>query len=113
MLDGEPQRCTSTKRVAQDVDLLVRKLLEHDGQVVPNVDEVDGPIAQHRSSVSVEIDGDDLSLLGERRKQQLEHVDGAETTVQQQQRLTATMNLVVVVDTVREDVALLRGRSLR
>src|SRR5688500_13967763 len=33
--------------------------------------------------------------------------------MQQQQRLAATMNLVVVVDTLGENVAFLRGRSLR
>jgi hypothetical protein len=113
MLDREPQPCTAAERVAHDVDLLVSELLEHDGQIVADVEEIDRPITKRRATVSVQIDGDHLSRFGECREERSEHGARAKSTVQEKQRLAAAVDLVVVVDAIGHDVALLRGRGLR
>jgi hypothetical protein len=87
-------------------------LLEHDGEVVADVDEIDRPIAKRRAAMSVQIHGNHLPLLGERWQHGPVHVDRAEPAVQKKERLAAAVDLVVVIDAVGEDVALLRGRGL-
>jgi hypothetical protein len=58
--------------------------------------------------VAVQVDGNDLARPGERGEHGAEHVDGPEPAVQEQERLTRAVDLVVVVDSVRLHASTLR-----
>src|ERR687896_1735847 len=100
MLNREPESGTATEGVAEDVDLLVAELLQHDSQVVADIDEIDRSVAERRSAVPVQVDANHLPLLREHRDERAraEHVDRPEPAVQDEQRLSRTVDLVVVVD---------------
>jgi hypothetical protein len=105
MLDGEPKSDAPAERVAHDVDLLVAEPVEDHGHVVAHFDQVDLPVAECGASVAVQVDADDLAVLGEDRQHGTEHVDRAQPAVQQQERLALSVDLVVVVDAVGLDAA--------
>jgi hypothetical protein len=105
MLDGEPEGDAAAERVAHDVDLLGAEPVEDHGHVVAHVDHVDPPVAERRAPVAVQVNADDLAVLGEDRQHGTEHLDRAQPTVQQQERLALSVDLVVVVESVGLDAA--------
>ena len=86
--------------------MLVAELLQDHGEVVADVDQIDLAIAERRAAVAMEVNGDHLTRCGERRQHvRTEHVDRSQAAVQQQQRLTLPVNLVVIVDAIGLDTA--------
>src|SRR5687768_1290996 len=63
--------------------------------------------------MSVQVDGDYLSGFGQRGKHGTEHVDRAQTTMQQEEWISLPVYLIVIVDTVRHDSSRLVGREPR
>src|SRR2546423_14148171 len=55
--------------------------------------------------MALEIDGNVLTSLSERWKDRSEHLDGSEPAVEQEQRRSPSVDLIVVVDAVRRDVS--------
>jgi len=105
MLKGKLHRDPATERVTHDVDPIQAQLLDHDRQVAADVDRVDLPVAEGRMAVAVKVDPDDaprFRQLGERRA---EHAGREESTVQEQQRFSATMDFEPVIDAVGADVS--------
>jgi hypothetical protein len=55
--------------------------------------------------VSVQVMGNDASFCGEHRKDGPEHLDLAQASVQQEERFSLSVELVVVIQAVGRDVA--------
>jgi hypothetical protein len=114
VLRRELQRDAAAERVSEDVDLFETGLLEHGAHVLADRDEVDLARAERGATVTVEIDGDDGPMVGERGHDGREHVRRPESAVQQQQGLARAADLVVILEAVRLDVAgFFRGRGGR
>src|SRR5690606_38701646 len=81
------------------------ELRQDGGHVIAHVDRAYRSVSEHRAAVTVKIDGDHLTVRRQCREYWTEHVDRAETAVQEEERLPLAVNLVVVVDALRVDVA--------
>ena len=109
MLHGEPERDAGAERVAQDIDLREPELFDQLGHVVALIGEAECAVAEAAAAMALEIDQDDAAPLGEDRQLRLEHLARTEPAVQQQQRLTAAADLVVVANAVDREGPVLRG----
>ena len=106
----QPERGPRAKGIAEHVDLLVAELSEDHVQVVADVDQVDRPVTERGAAVALEVHPDHRAFGRQSRQDRAEHVDLAESAVQEQQRLALTVDRVVVVEAMGRDVALLRRR---
>jgi hypothetical protein len=105
MLGGELERDAGAHRVAEYVDLVVAKLLQHIGHVVSHVYQADLAIAQLSPTMALKIDADHLPALCEPGQVGTEHLDLAEAPVKQQQRLAGAVDSIVVFDSVYRGMA--------
>ena len=109
MLHGEAEGRPAAEGIAEHVDLAVAELFQDCRQVVADGDEIDVALAERGAAMTVQVDGDHLPVPGERRQRGPEHVDRAQPAVEQQQRLAAAADLVIVVDPVGFYVTALLG----
>src|SRR5207249_5714819 len=86
--------------VAHDVGSLELQMPDEGRDVARHELRADRPIDVGCSAVALQVDADDLTAFRERREVGAEHLDGAETAVQQDQRPARAVDLVVELDVV-------------
>ena len=102
--DGGLQRHAAAERIAHDVGGCETQVLDQGGDVVGHQRDAQGAIDVGRAPMALQVDGDHLAALGERREVGAKHLDGAETAVQQDERSARAVALVVQLDAVHVGV---------
>src|SRR5207253_3190404 len=100
MPEGDEERDAAAQRVAHDVGPLELEVLDERGDVFGHQLGADRSIDVGRSAVSLQVRGDDLTALRERRKVGAEHRNRAEASVEQDERMPRSLDLVVELDAV-------------
>src|SRR5439155_20886001 len=93
--DDGLQRHAAVERIAHDVGGCETQVLDQGGDVVGHQRDAQGAIDVSRAPVALQVDGDHLAALGERREVGAKHLDGAETAVQQDERSAGSVDLVI------------------
>ncbi len=78
MLYGQPEADTAAERITEHVDLFVAELLRQSVEVIAHGFEVELARAELGAAMPLQVDQDDLSLLGQGRQQRRKHIAGAE-----------------------------------
>jgi hypothetical protein len=102
--------CSATpaaERVAHDVRPVQVEVIDKRGDVVGHETEIERPVDVRGSAVPLQVDRDDLVVVGKSGQDRAEHFAGSEPAVQQDHRPSGPTRLVVEVDAV--DVRVLPG----
>jgi hypothetical protein len=99
-LDGRPERGGATERIAQKVRSIEVEVLDQAGDVIGHEPRVDRSVDVGRPAVSLQVGHDELVALGQGRQDRPERLSRSEAAVQQDQRSTAAMDLVVHMQAV-------------
>src|SRR5438045_1668886 len=95
---------TATERVAHHVRPVQLQVFDERGDVVGHELRLERSIDVGRTAVALQIDGDDLPTLRERRQVGTKHRARAQSAVQQDERITRSLDLVVELDAVHVGV---------
>ena len=100
MANGGVERDAAAQRVAHEVRLLEPEVLDEGRDVVGHQLDADRPVDVRRPPMPLQVDGDHLVALGERRQDRPEHLAGPEPAVEQDQGPPRAMRLVVEADPI-------------
>jgi hypothetical protein len=91
---------TDAQGVTHDVGSFNLEMRNQGRDVVPHQLETQRTVDIGGASMGLQVDGDDLTGCGARRQVGAEHFDGADATVQQYQRFTGAMNLIIHLEAI-------------
>ncbi len=113
MLDGGAEGDAAAHRVTHDVGPAHLEMLDQGGDVVGHGLQAQRAVDVGSASVGLQVHRDHLPSLGERREGLGEHVGRAHSAVQQDQRLSRAVDLIVELEAVDRGVAGFDGRGRR
>ena len=111
MLDRGAQGDAAAERVAHDVRCFQAEEAEETSDVVGHQLEAQRPVDIGRTSMGLQIDTDDLAAFRQERQVLPKHFDCGDATVEQDERFTPALDLVVQVQTIDRRIAGLGARS--
>src|SRR5579871_6181771 len=100
MLNGEAEGCSAAERIAEEIKALEAELFGHGRDVVGHELAAKGAIDIGGMAVALQVDRNDLPVLGECGQDRIEHSGGPQTAMQQDQRVARSVNFVIELDTV-------------
>jgi hypothetical protein len=98
--DGGLQSNTAAQGIAKDVGIFEPDVFDQGGNIVRHLLEGERAINIGGVSMSLQLDGNDLPVLGKDWQKLLEHPDYAQAAVKENQRLPFTVNLVAQLESV-------------
>jgi hypothetical protein len=112
ILPRREHRGPAAERVAEDVRSVEAEMADERGDVVGHEPDVDRTVDVRRPAVTLEIDDDRLAALGERRQDRPECLARSEPAMEQDERPTGAVRLIVKIDAVHLGVLAVPGRRV-